>query len=122
MLWGKTGTDSAETELDKYYAKDEIVLLHDSFDDNQTFAGIKAGDTIYEHSQFDSGSFVFDSQGTRWGHDLGADDYNLPGYWDTADRRWDIFRMRAESHNTIVVNPDGEPDYKIGSTAPCHRI
>lgn len=118
LLWGKTGTDSAEAELDKYYAKDEIVLLHDSFDDNQTFAGIKAGDTIYEHSQFDSGSFVFDSQGTRWGHDLGADDYNLPGYWDTADRRWDIFRMRAESHNTIVVNPDGEPDYKIGSAAP----
>ena len=45
------------------------------------FVGFKAGDNKANHSHLDLGSFVFDAAGVRWAMDLGADDYNLPGYF-----------------------------------------
>lgn len=36
--------------------------------------------------------------------DLGADNYSLPGYF--GKQRWDHYRLRAESHNTLTL--DGE--------------
>jgi len=39
--------------------------------------------------------------------DLGADNYNMPGYFNTGvnGQRWTYYRMRAEGHNTLVLNP-----------------
>jgi hypothetical protein len=34
--------------------------------------------------------------------DLGPDDYDLPGYFGRL--RWSYFRLRTESHNTLIVN------------------
>ena len=92
--------------------------MRDGFSEGQTFVGIKAGDTVYAHSHLDSGSFVFDSMGTRWASDMGADSYNLPDYWDSRCRRWYVFLCCAEAHNTVVINPDEKPAYVLGSTAP----
>lgn len=117
ILWG---TEESSVENSKPYLYDDkngVLFMHDSNDEDQVFAGIKTGETVYEHSQLDPGSFVFDAFGTRWAHDLGKDDYNLPGYWDNSGGRWKIFRMRAESHNTVIVDPDMNPDYKVGSSA-----
>lgn len=115
-------SESVETEktlpLDKCFENTGLAVMHDSFNKGQTFVGIKAGDTVYEHSHFDSGSFIYDWNGVRWACDLGKDDYNLPGFWDSSGDRWKIFRNRAESHNTVIVDPDMNPDYKIGSSAP----
>jgi hypothetical protein len=47
----------------------------------------KAGDNKANHSHLDLGSFVFDAAGVRWAMDLGADNYNLPGYF--GKQRWD---------------------------------
>jgi hypothetical protein len=47
-------------------------------------------------------------RGVRWFVDLGADNYNLPGYF--GGQRWNYYRMRAESHNTLVLNPTDQPD------------
>lgn len=113
VLWN-TKEQEYDAPQDKFYEDDQLLLLRDDAD---TFAGIKAGGTVYDHSHFDSGSFVFDSQGVRWAHDLGKDDYNLDGYWDYTGGRWKIFRLRAESHNTVIVNPDMNADYSIGSSA-----
>lgn len=99
-------------------AKTKLLLMRGSTN-GETFVGIKAGDTVCEHSQLDSGSFVFDSQGIRWACDLGKDDYNLPNFFDTTEGRWKIFLNRAEAHNTVVVNPrsNANADYKLNSTA-----
>ena len=44
--------------------------------------------------------------------DLGADDYNMPGYFSTGANgpRWNYYRLRAEGHNIIVLNPGLQPD------------
>ena len=115
LLWYSVEdeTGSAAMSLDKYYSGSEIITMRNSWDDGQVFAGIKAGDTVYEHSHLDSGSFVLDANGKRWAFDLGKEDYNLYYTYNV----WDLFRLRAESHNTMLINPSKDPGYVLGSRA-----
>jgi hypothetical protein len=95
--------------LDRYFRNAEVALLRSAWDDrNALFAGFKAGDNKANHSNLDLGSFVLDALGVRWAVDLGADDYNLPGYFGR--QRWTYYRLRAEGHNTLVINPGSDPD------------
>jgi hypothetical protein len=95
--------------LDKYFRYVEVVTMRTSWNDkNALFVGFKGGDNKFNHSHLDIGSFVFDALGCRWIIDLGSDNYNLPGYF--GKNRWDYYRLRAEGHNTIVINPSDKPD------------
>lgn len=115
LLWYSVEDETGSTamNLDKYYSGSEIITMRNSWDDGQVFAGIKAGDTVYEHSHLDSGSFVFDANGKRWAFDIGKEDYNLYYTYNV----WDLFRLRAESHNTMLINPSKDPGYVLGSRA-----
>lgn len=99
----------ATTDLTMYYPGEDIVVARNSNDPGQVFAGLKATGTIHAHSHLDSGSFIFDAMGTRWAHDLGADDYNLEWEWGF----YDIFRRRSESHNTLLITPDAGYGYEL---------
>lgn len=101
---------SVESEpLDKYYRGAEVASFRSAWKDkNALFIGFKAGDNKANHSNLDLGSFVLDALGVRWAEDLGSDDYNLPDYF--GNKRWTYYRLRAEGHNTIVLNPDMQPD------------
>ena len=66
----------------------------------------------------DVGTFAFYSNGVRWTKDLSSDSYNLPNFWvdETPESgRWQYYRERAESHNTVFINPDqfGEFDPNV---------
>lgn len=76
------------------------------------FVGFKGGNNAFNHNMLDLGSFVFDALGERWAVDLGTDNYNMPGYFEAGEggQRWTYYRMRAESHNTLVINPTAEAD------------
>ncbi|MBR5507837.1 MAG: discoidin domain-containing protein [Clostridia bacterium] len=105
--------DNDVSGLGIYYSGEDLVLARNSFDPGQVYAGLKCGGTIHAHSHLDSGSFIFDAMGTRWAHDLGADDYNLQYEWDT----YEIFRRRPESHNTLIINPDAGYGYELDGSA-----
>ena len=65
------------------------------------------------------GSFIIDALGVRWACDLGADDYNMPGYF--GDKRWTYYRLRAEGHNTLVIQSGKTskvPDQNPKAVAP----
>jgi len=95
--------------LDKYFREAEVVTLRSAWDDrNAVFVGFKAGDNKANHSNLDLGVFVLDADGVRWFVDLGADNYNLPGYF--GGQRWNYYRLRAEGHNTLVLNATNAPD------------
>lgn len=99
----------ATLPLDKYFRHAEVVTLRSAWDEpDAVFVGFKAGDNKANHSNLDLGSFVLDALGVRWALDLGADDYNLPGYFGR--QRWTYYRLRAEGHNTLVLNPGPDPD------------
>jgi hypothetical protein len=100
---------AAGLSLDKYYRGVEVTTFRGAWQEpNATFFGFKAGDNKANHSHLDLGTFVLDALGERWAEDLGSDDYNMPGYF--GGKRWDYYRLRAEGHNTLVINPGKGPD------------
>jgi hypothetical protein len=95
--------------LDRYFRNAEVVTMRSGWNDRDAiFIGFKAGDNKANHSNLDLGTFVLDALGCRWAVDLGADNYNLPAYF--GNKRWTYYRMRAEGHNVLIVNPGTEPD------------
>lgn len=92
----------------------EAVTMRGSWtDEGAAFVGFKGGHPADNHAQADLGSFVYDASGVRWAIDLGPDNYNLPGYFDSRVGRWNFYRNRAEGHNTLVINPGKGPDQVI---------
>jgi hypothetical protein len=112
LLWHSSltkGPKEARLPVDKYYRGTEAVTLRSAWEDPwAVFLAFKAGDNKANHSHLDLGSFVLDALGARWAVDLGADDYNLPGYF--GGQRWNYYRLRAEGQNTLVINPAAGPD------------
>jgi hypothetical protein len=87
----------------------ETVFIRSGWNDPaSTFVGFKGGTNRADHGHLDLGSFVLDMLGERWAFDLGRDDYDLPGYWETAEGggRWEYFRLNNFSHNTLTLNGD----------------
>jgi hypothetical protein len=112
MIWYRLkGKDPATSglPLDRYWRNVEVATFRSRWDDPQaTFVGIQARSHAFNHEHLDIGSFVLDAMGQRWAVDLGADDYNLPGYF--GKQRYDYYRLRAEGHNTLVIAPAAGPD------------
>lgn len=107
--------------LDRHFREAEVVTFRSVWDDRDAlFVGFKAGDNQANHSNLDLGTFVLDALGVRWAVDLGADNYNLPGYFGR--QRWTYYRLRAEGHNTVVVNPTDGPDQDPAASARITRF
>ena len=113
LLWGAEWAQKRPQmgvyPLNRYFRGPEVATLRSAWNDpNALFVGFKAGDNKTNHSHLDLGSFVLDALGCRWAVDLGSDNYNMPGYF--GKQRWDYYRLRAEAHNTLLINPGAGPD------------
>lgn len=122
LLWYDSSIESELIDLsnDRLYDSLGTMTMRNSWNDTEpVFVGIHAGVTNVEHAQLDGGSFIFESQGVRWAKELGMGNYNSEGYWENSEngKRWTHFRSRAESHNTVIINPDSNPDHKVNSYA-----
>jgi hypothetical protein len=98
---------AARRQLDYYFKGPvEVVTMRSAWDDpNALFLGIKAGYNQVNHGHLDLGNFEFDALGVRWARDLGSDNYNMPGYWDSkrGGQRWSYYRLNSASHNIIML-------------------
>jgi hypothetical protein len=124
MIWYRdAGKDpvQAALPLDKYWRGVEVATLRSAWNDRQaTFVGVQSGSNLVNHNHLDLGSFVLDALGQRWALDLGGDDYNLPGYFGR--QRYEYYRLRAEGHNTLVINPGEAPDQDPESVGRISRF
>lgn len=93
---------------------DILAFTSNNSDAEKLFLSAKSGDPDMPHNQLDVGTFIIEDQNTRWGVDIGSENYSLPGFWDyTSDgKRWDYFRNTNLAHNTL--NIDGEIAYSKG--------
>ena len=101
----------------------EMVTMRGKWNDSRaTFIGSKGGQMAAAHGNLDAGTFVLDALGKRWFHDLGGDNYALPGYFsDTPSSgtdRWDYYRMRPEGQNTLTIEPSANAGMVLGAVAP----
>lgn len=96
----------AAPPLDAHFGGGSDVAVFRSAwgDPGAIFTGLKAGANGLNHSHLDLGSFIFDSDGIRWGLQLGPDSYGLPQYNTAApgSPRWTYFRTNNHSKSTIV--------------------
>jgi len=120
LLWydrALAGESIAQLPLDRRFRGAEIATFRSGWANREAlFVGFKGGDNKANHSHLDLGTFVLDAGGTRWAVDLGADNYNLPAYFGA--QRWTYYRLRAEGHNTVVINPGTGPDQEPSAAAP----
>ena len=126
LIWYVPPSSSSEREtpsLDRLFRGIvEVAVMRSAWNDpDALFVGVKAGYNSVAHGHLDLGSFELDALGVRWARDLGADDYNLPGYWDNepGGARWKYYRLRAESHNVPLL--DGE-DQKVEGASKFTRF
>lgn len=89
----------------------EIAVFRSAWNEPEAlFVGVKAGYNQVNHGHLDLGNFELDALGVRWVRDLGSDNYNLPGYWDSkrGGRRWDYYRLNSKSHSVPLLNGENQ--------------
>lgn len=125
LLWYDPVKQASAGILDMdtvYYDENlDILNMRNTWDtEGQVFVGLKGRGGVDGHSNLDSGSFVFESDGIRWVRDVGTGSYDdSTGYfeWNSQTaRRWREFATRAESHSTVVVNPEANVADHVVST------
>jgi hypothetical protein len=100
-----------------FKSKQEIVSLRNDWNiNNSGCILIKGGLNNSNHWQHDAGHFIYENQGERWFCGTG------PEKWRGKEtyRRKDYYRIRAEGHNTLTINPSSEESQS--STAKCEFI
>jgi hypothetical protein len=102
-----------------FHGEQAVALFRSGWDRDSAWFGIKGGTPAASHGHMDVGSFVYDAHGQRWLHDLGSENYNLPGYF--GGRRWEYYRLQNRSHNTLEIggrlqNPDADPCPLVSSS------
>lgn len=106
LLWlpGQPATLAELPSAAAFRGEQPVVFFRTGWEDpGATFVAAKGGTPAASHGHMDAGSFVLDALGHRWVHDLGGDDYNLPGYFDFRGARWRYFRLNARSHNLPLL-------------------
>jgi len=109
VIWYQPRMDAPDHPGDKDYFFDgpvQVAVFRSGWDDpNGLFVGVKAGYNQVNHGHLDLGNFELDAMGVRWARDLGSDDYNLPGYWESEEggQRWTYYRLRSGSHNVPLL-------------------
>jgi hypothetical protein len=124
MLWKDGDGSLADYPLDHRYERTDVVSMRSAWGEPEALyvASRVGGDVDRGHTHLDRGSFVLQALGHEWFCDLGSESYSVgSGSYDQfykpsieyADR-WKIYRLRAEGHNTLVINPDAYPDQRAG--------
>ncbi len=102
LLWLPAASPAPDPALHaSFQGEQSLAFFRSDWSNNALWLGIKGGTPAASHGHMDCGSFVLDWAGSRWFHDLGSDDYNLPGYF--GNQRFSYFRLQNLSHNTLII-------------------
>ena len=103
LLWLPAASPAPSAALHaSFQGEQSLAFFRSDWSANALWLGIKGGTPAASHGHMDCGSFVLDWAGSRWFHDLGSDNYNLPGYF--GKQRFSYFRLQNLSHNSLVID------------------
>jgi len=99
--------DLSKTPLDFHFRTAEVASFRGAWNDpGAWYVGFKSGSNAVNHSHLELGNFILQKDRVRWVVDLGADNYNLPGYFGKL--RWTYYRLSTRGQNTICVNDQNQ--------------
>jgi len=99
--------DIKRLPLDARFQYINVAVMRSAWQDPQAiYVGFKGGDNKAGHAHLDLGTFVLDALGERWACELGADEYNMPGYF--GGQRWTYYRLKTEGQNTLTLNGENQ--------------
>ncbi|HSP44321.1 MAG TPA: heparinase II/III family protein [Luteolibacter sp.] len=108
---------SAELPLDRHFAGAEVASMRDSWIDSRGFTvAMQGGSNRWTHRHYDLGSFILEADGVRWIIDSGKESETYQRHVNKLSRE-DFYRVRAEGHNTLVIDPDKGPGQEPGGLA-----
>lgn len=112
LLWideDKTSDSLKESPTDWGNVGASNASFRNTWDESGTVAALHVGKNEYKyHGHYDLGTFYLESNGARFFTDLGNENYELPN-------RQYSYRIRAEGHNTLAINPSQELDQAEGA-------
>ncbi len=121
LLWYDSEAETVSPitlPLAKYFRGPELAIFRSAWlDSNASYLALKSSSVKNNHSHLDAGSFVYEASGVRWALDLGPDGYDLPNYFTDyfdSTTRFTYYRIRAEGHNTLTLNPNLKKDQSDG--------
>lgn len=95
--------DMSKVPCDFVFRGTEIATFRSAWNDPDAwYVGFKAGDNAVNHSHLELGNFILERNQVRWAVDLGADNYNLPGYFGKL--RWTYYRLATRGQNTFCID------------------
>lgn len=119
LLWLPPAPPNVDLPKAAVFNGDQAVgLFRTSWTQDAAWLAVKGGTAAVSHGHMDAGVFVYDAHGIRWIHDLGMENYNLPGYFGS--KRWDYYRLQNRSHSTLEIggklqNPQARPSPILSS-------
>ena len=95
-----------DASLDYNFEGIYTATFRSSYDSDATYAGLHAGPTVHDHSDFDCGNFILSMGGVQWCGDPGSEDYNVNGFWDTSNggKRFKLYRKSLEGHSSVLIH------------------
>jgi hypothetical protein len=102
--------------LDKHFREAECVSMRRSWKDPYAIALAMQGgrnNNLAGHRRLDLGR----SFSTQWGALVHRMDHETYLTHNNHAARPDFYRIRAEGHNTLVINPDRGPDQSLTANA-----
>lgn len=104
ILWlpDQPSTDKLLPNAAIFHGEQSVALFRSAWDPGAAWLAIKGGTPNASHGHMDVGSFCYDAHGTRWIHDLGSENYNMPGYFGA--KRFTYYRLQNRSHNTLEID------------------
>ncbi len=99
---------------DMYFSNPEDATFRNGFWDADTsYFLLGGGKNNVNHGHIDAGSFFYESQGVTWAIDIGKGNTGAANFWTYSNKtpsRWLYYQVRAEGHNTFVINPNKDPN------------
>ena len=125
---GVSPDSKVDLPLDYYMEGIDGAVSRSSWEKGAMYVGIIGGANNASHGQIDSGDFVYHNAGKCWIEDLGAENYNVLGYFGGASGfpniRYRYYVMNAEGNNTLALTSDsktfwgGQLSTAIGQLTP----
>lgn len=106
FYWNKEYVDS-EYVLPKSYFMEGIdtFVIRDEWEKGSLYTGLHGGENQENHGHIDAGTFIYVNDGIYWFCELGAENYNVGGYFSNATR-YTFYKTNTEGQNTICITGD----------------